>query len=98
MPAGNLPRLLDLLRRLREAKIPYTLEYSRENAVTVIARSPGEYWEIDFPEDDEINVERFRSDGEIHDESMLKELFALWSDDGTPTAEGAVQHESNARK
>ena len=43
--------------------------------------APGEYWEIEFLEDGEVDVERFRSNGHIDDESALEELFAQFSDE-----------------
>ena len=70
-------KLLALLERLDEAEIPYTLAHSREDAVMICAFAPGEYWEIEFMEDGEVDIERYRSDGHIHDEAALAELFAI---------------------
>lgn len=91
-------KLIALLERLDEAKIPYTMEHSRDNAVMIIAHAPGEYWEIEFLLDDEVEIERFRSNGEIHDENVLEELFALCSDEETLTKDTAKQHDPIARK
>jgi hypothetical protein len=85
MSADRFDKLLAFLDRLDQAKVPYTLKKHLEDAVSVVARAPGEYWEIDFLSDGEVYVERFRSDGRIHDEAALEELFALWSDDEPPT-------------
>jgi hypothetical protein len=74
-------QLLAFIERLDEADITYTIEHSRDNAVQVTAFAPGEYWEIEFIENEGIEIERFRSNGEIHDESVLSELFALCSDE-----------------
>jgi hypothetical protein len=79
-------RFLAFLQRLDKAKISYRLQNYREGALSVLARAPGEYWEIDFLEDGTVDVERFRSGGEIHDEPMLEELFALWAEPETPEA------------
>ena len=76
-------QLLAFLERLDEADIFYTMEHSRDNAVRVTTFAPGEYWEIDVIENEGIEIERFRSNGEIHDESVLEELFALCSDEET---------------
>jgi hypothetical protein len=38
-------------------------------------------------EDGDVDIERFRSNGEIHDESMLEELFALWSEEEGPVTQ-----------
>jgi hypothetical protein len=75
--------LLELLRRLQEAKITYRLRQSRDEAVMIEVLVPGERWEIEFVDyGDEVHVEieRFRSDGHIDDESALEELFAKFSD------------------
>jgi hypothetical protein len=74
-------QLLAFLDRLDEADITYTIEHSRDNAVQVTAFAPGEYWEIEFIENEGIEIERFRSNGQIYDESVLKELFVLCSDE-----------------
>src|SRR5438445_1588462 len=81
-------RLLNFLRRLHDAKIPHSLADYREDAVSVIAHAPGEYWEVDFLADGDVDIERYRSDGVIEEESALERLFALWVDDEstTPTA------------
>lgn len=88
-------QVLQLLDRLREAKIWYRLGQSRDEAIMVEVRVPGERWEIEFVDyDDEVQVEieRFKSSGEIFDEGALEELFAVHSDskpaltDGNPAA------------
>ena len=75
--------ILDLLRRLDEAKIAYELRHSRDDALMIEVAVPGQRWEIEFVDyDDEvqIEVERFVSNGHIDDESALDELFAKFSD------------------
>jgi hypothetical protein len=81
MTLNPFGKLLAFLERLDAAKIPYRLDHSRVDAVMVVAFAPGEYWEIEFLQDGSIDVERFRSDGEIHGESILEELFSLWSEE-----------------
>jgi len=80
MNPSPFTKLIALLERLDEADIPYQINHSRDNAVMVTAFAPGEYWEIEFVGDGTVDIERFRSDGKIHDESALDELFALCSD------------------
>ncbi len=41
---------------------------------------PGERWEIEFSKNGDIEVEIFRCDGTIFDESILKELFNKFSE------------------
>jgi hypothetical protein len=75
--------LLALLRRLQEAKIASKLRHSRDDAVMMEVLVPGERWEIeyvDYGDEVHVEIERFRSDGHIDDESALEELFAKFSD------------------
>ncbi len=86
MKANPFRRLLALLERLDRAKIPYSMRHSRDDAIMIVAFAPSEYWEIEFLEDGEVEIERYRSDGHIDEESVLTELFALWSDDNVSLA------------
>ncbi len=82
--------ILALLRRLDEAKIAHRLAQYRDEAIMIEVDVPGERWEIEFVDyDDEVHVEieRFRSNGEIYDESALEELFAKYSDAEESVAE-----------
>jgi hypothetical protein len=89
-PTGDrFDRLLEFLRRLTEARIPHRLEDYRQDAISVIAHAPGEYWEIDFLADGDIDIERYRSIGVIEEASNLDELFAMWADE--PPAVPPVQ-------
>jgi hypothetical protein len=81
MNADPFGRLLSLLDRLDKAKIPYQMRHSRDDAIMIVAFAPGQYWEIDIMQDGEMEIERYRSDGVIDDESVLQDLFDLWSDD-----------------
>ncbi len=93
MNPNPFDRLIAFLERLDEASIPYRLDHSRDDAIMIVAFAPGEYWEIEFLADGGIDIERFRSNGEIHDESALEELFALWSDE-EPLAKKMTNPES----
>jgi hypothetical protein len=81
--------ILALLRKLDEAKIWYRMAHSRDDAITIEVVVPGERWEIDFTDygdQVQIEIECFRSDGTIHDESKLQDLFARFSDKDEPVA------------
>lgn len=82
MKATSAPtELSQLLARLRAAGLYYTLRDTREDAVVSVDVSvPGARWEIDFLSDGTIDVEIFRSDGAIHDECKLEELFQQFTD------------------
>lgn len=71
----KLSKLTDLLDRLDGADIHYSLASVREGAVMVGVTVPGERWEIEFMADGDVEVEVFKSDGTIHDRSMIGELF-----------------------
>ncbi len=71
----ELSTLTDLLDRLDDEEIRYTLASIREGAVLVTASVEGERWEIEFLSNGEIEVEIFRSNGNLYDESALDDLF-----------------------
>ncbi len=99
MNGDTYRQLLGLLKRLDEAKIAHRLGQVREEAILIEVDVPGERWEIEFVVDDDevqVEIERFRSNGKIYDESMLEELFAKYSADSPePTPEEVRQdHEA----
>jgi hypothetical protein len=98
MKADRFDKLLDFLQRLDEAKIHYVLTNYREDAISVEVYAPGEHWEVDFLADGEIDVERYRSNGHIDDESVLEELFALCSDVESSSEEAVNHNDATARK
>lgn len=71
----ELSKLTQFLDRLDAEEIRYTLASIREGAVLVSAAVEGERWEVEFMDDGEVEVEIFRSNGDIYDEDMLEELF-----------------------
>lgn len=73
---SSFQKLLDFLAKLGERKIPYRLSCWREEAIMVELATPGERWEIEFFADGHVEVERFRSDGRIADESAFADLFS----------------------
>jgi hypothetical protein len=75
--------MLALLRKLREAKIAFSLRQSRDDALLIAVNVPGQRWEIefvDYGDDVQVEIERFVSSGRIEDETALEELFASFSD------------------
>ena len=72
--------LYTLLDRLRQARIHYRMREDREGAVSIDVTVPGERWEIDVLADGSVEVEVFKSDGTIHDETKLTDLFARFTD------------------
>src|SRR5216683_758112 len=90
--------LIAFLERLDEAKIHYTMEHSRDNAIQITAFAPGEYWEIEFIEDEDVEIERFKSNGEIYEPSILEELFVLCSDEEPSPQKVIHPNDTVARK
>ena len=86
-------RLLSFLERLASAKIGFTIEHSRDDALMVLVYSPVGYWEVEFTADGEVEVERYRSDGLIEDDSILDQLFASWADEELSTPRATTEHE-----
>jgi hypothetical protein len=71
----------ELIARLNAARVFHTISSIRDGALLIDAALPGERWEIEVFEDGHVEIERFRSTGEIDDETALAELFARSSED-----------------
>jgi len=75
----SIGKVIDFLEKLEEAKIFFSLSKIRDSLLVEIT-VPGEKWEVEFFEDEHIEVERFISTGEIHDATALDILFREFSD------------------
>src|SRR5262249_24290286 len=95
MKSEQYQRLLAFLERLDKIKVQYWLRHSRDDSLMVAVYLPARYWRLHFVADGAVEIERFRSNGHIDDESVLPDLFALWADDPAP-AESAAQHDGTA--
>ena len=73
------PRLLKFIKRLEQNKIFYTLSCDRDEAIMINISVPGEHWEVEFLLEGSVDVEIFKSDGTMHDESSFDRLFAKFS-------------------
>lgn len=73
-------KFIDFLERLEKYKIYYTLDKTREDYIRVDIAVPGERWEVEFSEDGDIVVERFKSIGDVEGEEAIKYLFDNFSD------------------
>ena len=71
--------LFEFLNELGNRKIFYRLNKVRE-AVMVEVAVPGERWEIEFFEDGTIEIEKFKTTGEIYGEGEIKTLFEKFTD------------------
>lgn len=72
-------KVMHFLDKLEAHGIAYTLTRMREEALMVNIAVPGERWEVEFLCDGEVEIERFRSSGDIEDETSLGELFARYA-------------------
>ena len=72
---NHLEKLLIYLSRLEESKIFYTLAHHRSDAIMVKIDVPGERWEAEFFADGLVEVERFKSVGDVTGEETLDILF-----------------------
>ena len=73
-------KLTTFLKHLGGAHLYYTLASHREDTIMVLVTVPGERWEIEFFGDGSVEVERFRSNGEIGGEESLHELLTTYAD------------------
>ena len=76
MSSDPYTELHSFLNRLDEQKVYYTLCHHRDEAIMVKVDVPGERWEVEFMSDGTVEVERFRSSGDITGASALDVLFA----------------------
>ncbi len=74
-----MKKLIEFLNALEESGIYYKLNKVRD-AIMVEIAVPGERWEVEFMNDETVEVEIFKSIGEIEDESVLNRLFKDYGD------------------
>jgi hypothetical protein len=73
-------QLYQILARLDAAKIYYTLDRSRDETVMILAQVPGRHYEIEVLADGQIEVEVYKSDGEVGGQELVDELLRDFSD------------------
>ncbi len=78
---SDLSELTNLLDRLDEAEIQYTLASVSEGAIVVGVDVPGEHWKIEFMDDGDIEVEIFKGDGQVFDYGIIEDLFEAAEED-----------------
>lgn len=78
--APAFQKLLDFLNRLDGAKLAYRLSHFRDDTIAVELAVPGERWEVEFYADGTVEVERFRSAGDVSaDAAVLDDLFTTFA-------------------
>lgn len=73
-----MTKLIQFLDELEKSRIYYKLNKIRDSILVEVS-VPGQRWEVEFFDDDSIEIEIFKSDGSIFDESMLSMLFKDFS-------------------
>ena len=76
----TIEKLVQLLDELEAAHIFFRLHRNRTDGICIAVDIPGQRWEIDVLDNGRVDIEIFRSDGEIFDEAKLEELFREWRD------------------
>jgi hypothetical protein len=71
---AQLKKLGRIEQLLTRAGIHFVRNDYREGAVSLFATVPGQRWEIDVMDDGDIEVEIFKSDGNLLDEAAFKDL------------------------
>lgn len=72
---AKLSRLTNFVDRLDTAQLHYTMTSVTEGAIRVGVTVPGEHWQIEFADDGDVEVEVFRSNGELFDLEKADELI-----------------------
>ncbi|GAC1319126.1 MAG: hypothetical protein NVSMB14_16350 [Isosphaeraceae bacterium] len=80
MNESSNSKLFEVIQTLRRAEIHFSLCVTREQAITILAAVPGERWEIDVFRDGSVELEVFRSDGDIQTEERLAARIAKYSE------------------
>lgn len=73
-------KLLRFLNELEDKNIFYKIDKIRSESILIEIAVPGQRWEVEFMDDGTIEVEKFISDGQIHDENQLDILFRDYTD------------------
>ena len=80
MMEKNSELLFSIISALEKAKISFSLEVTREDAITILATVPGQRWEIDVFKDAEVEIEVFHSGGLIYDLNHIGEMIQQFAD------------------
>ncbi|WP_432665879.1 hypothetical protein R9X47_06240 [Wukongibacter baidiensis] len=76
---NNMKKINDFLNSLDENRIYYRMNKIRPESIMIEVAVPGQRWEIEFIENDSIEIEKFISNGKIYDYTELEVLFNEYS-------------------
>lgn len=71
-----LSKCVGFCRELDHRHIEYSLLIARDEALMISLAVPGERWEIEFFDDEHIELERFVSQGVVDAPNVLSDLLA----------------------
>ncbi len=77
---STLADFIRLLNKFEDGKISFKLDKYLADSISIIIAIPGERWEVDINQKGEVQVEKFKSNGEIFEASMIDELLKDFSD------------------
>ena len=78
--------LYRILAQLESAKIYFTLTRTRDETVMILAQVPGRHYEIEVFADGEIEVEVYKSDGQIGGQELVDDLLRDYAEPNEPVA------------
>ncbi|MGH2443472.1 MAG: hypothetical protein ACRDFX_09950 [Chloroflexota bacterium] len=79
---ATFEELLAFLSRLDAVRAWHVLMPLRADTIAVVVTHPGQFWEVEFTADNEVEIERFVSPGVVsHDETLLDDFIVQWRDD-----------------
>jgi hypothetical protein len=70
-------KVLNFVAELDRRRATHRISVVRPDAIMVEVAVPGERWEVEFFASGEVEVERFRSNGQIGTEDSLVDLWRL---------------------
>ena len=74
-----MKKLLCFLEELDKRKIYYRINKIRESILIEVA-VPGQRWEVEFFEDDHVEIEKFISNGVLYGQEEIEVLFREFTD------------------
>lgn len=79
---NGMEKLFAMINKLHRGKKIFFMAMHREDEYPIMVKLevPNEYWEIEFFESGEVEIEVFKSDGRIYGEEVLSELIKVFAD------------------
>ena len=75
-----MSKIFQVMNQLKKAGIYFEVKNFRDDYLMFYISVPGQRWEVEILSNGSVEVEIFKSDGEIYDDKILEELFNKHSD------------------